>query len=132
MGHEGAEKDLGPAATALMKKEGTALRFVASVPDTKVLILAGKPLNEPIAAQVCAESMCEGCVRERACTPHSYQAMHAMTMMQAKCGRGGAVSCAGSFCDEHIRRDQASQHGLPERQDGPLKCKCLHVQSKRS
>ena len=103
MGNEGAEKDLGPAATALMKKEGTTLRFVASAPDTKVLILAGKPLDEPIAAQVCAEC-----------------ALDALTMMQAKCAGGGAVSCAGSLCHEHIPRDQASQHGLPERQVGPL------------
>ena len=52
MGEEGGEKDLGPAATALMKQEGTTLRIVAAAPDTKVLILAGQPLNEPIAAQV--------------------------------------------------------------------------------
>ena len=35
-----------------MKQEGTTLRIVAAAPDTKVLILAGQPLNEPIAAQV--------------------------------------------------------------------------------
>lgn len=61
VGDEGAEKDLGPAATALMKKEGTTLRIVAAAPDTKVLILAGQPLNEPIAAQVCM-CVCQGLV----------------------------------------------------------------------
>jgi redox-sensitive bicupin YhaK (pirin superfamily) len=34
-----------------MKREGTTIRLFATSPDTKVLILAGAPLNEPIAAQ---------------------------------------------------------------------------------
>lgn len=51
VGAQGAEKALGPAATALMKREGTILRIKATEPDTKVLILSGQPLDEPIAAQ---------------------------------------------------------------------------------
>ena len=42
---------LGPAATALMKREGTTLRVMATAPDTKLLILAGEPIDEPIAAR---------------------------------------------------------------------------------
>jgi len=51
VGAEGQEKALGPAATALMKREGTTLRLSATEDNTKVLILSGKPLEEPIAAQ---------------------------------------------------------------------------------
>eukprot|EP00406_Dinophysis_acuminata_P047004 CAMPEP_0179308292 /NCGR_PEP_ID=MMETSP0797-20121207/51072_1 /TAXON_ID=47934 /ORGANISM="Dinophysis acuminata, Strain DAEP01" /LENGTH=336 /DNA_ID=CAMNT_0021017983 /DNA_START=27 /DNA_END=1038 /DNA_ORIENTATION=+ len=51
VGEAGAEKELGPAATALMHRRGTTLRILAVDPDTKVLVLSGKPLNEPIAAQ---------------------------------------------------------------------------------
>jgi redox-sensitive bicupin YhaK (pirin superfamily) len=51
VGEAGSEKVLGPAATALMKREGTTIRLFATSPDTKVFILAGAPLNEPITAQ---------------------------------------------------------------------------------
>jgi redox-sensitive bicupin YhaK (pirin superfamily) len=51
VGAQGQENDLGPAATALMKREGTTLRVMATAPDTKLLILAGEPIDEPIAAR---------------------------------------------------------------------------------
>ena len=51
VGDAGVETELGPASAALMSQEGTMLRLVASEPNTRLLILAGQPLNEPIAAQ---------------------------------------------------------------------------------
>ena len=41
----------GPQDVAIMKPEGHRVVIVAKEPNTKVLLLAGKPLNEPISAQ---------------------------------------------------------------------------------
>ena len=50
VGEEGKERVLGPQATALMGREGS-LRLVGSEKNSQVLLLAGEPTNEPIAAQ---------------------------------------------------------------------------------
>jgi quercetin 2,3-dioxygenase len=44
-------KSLNLADVAIMSLDGTKVSLRATDPDTKVLILSGEPLNEPIAAQ---------------------------------------------------------------------------------
>jgi len=51
VGGAGEERLVAPQGVALMERDGTTLRLVAAAPNTKLMILGGKPLNEPIAAQ---------------------------------------------------------------------------------
>ena len=51
VGPEGEERRVGPQSVALMERDGEALRLVARAPDTRVLLLGGEPLDEPIAAR---------------------------------------------------------------------------------
>jgi len=51
VGPAGAEQELGPQAVALLDRSGDGLRFVSAAPGTKLLLLGGAPINEPIAAR---------------------------------------------------------------------------------
>ena len=50
VGAQGAERELGLNAAALLG-DGDAVRFEARAPDTSMLVLAGAPLGEPVAAR---------------------------------------------------------------------------------
>ena len=47
----GAEKKLGPQDVAVLDRSGDSVRIVAGEKGTKLLVLAGEPINEPIAAR---------------------------------------------------------------------------------
>lgn len=51
IGPDGDESTVGAQGVALMHTAGSKLRMVAGAPDTKLLLLGGQPLDEPIAAQ---------------------------------------------------------------------------------
>ena len=51
IGVEGSEQRIGPQGVALMEREGQSMRVTATKPNTKLLLLGGEPLNEPIAAR---------------------------------------------------------------------------------
>jgi len=51
VGVAGKEEFVAPQGVALMDRAGTTLRLVAAQASTKVMILAGQPLDEPIANQ---------------------------------------------------------------------------------
>jgi len=48
---EAEQQQVGAQGVALLQREGTAIRLQAEQPDTQVIVLGGKPLDEPIAAQ---------------------------------------------------------------------------------
>jgi redox-sensitive bicupin YhaK (pirin superfamily) len=51
IGAPGDERAVGPQGVALMQRAGTTLRLSAAAPDTRLLLLGGAPLDEPIAAR---------------------------------------------------------------------------------
>jgi len=51
VGADGAEKKLGPQDVAVLDRSGDSVRIVAGEKGTKLLVLAGEPINEPIAAR---------------------------------------------------------------------------------
>jgi len=57
VGEGGNTAELGPQSVAILetvgkiKGDGHVLRLIATQPNTKLLILAGEPLDEPIAAR---------------------------------------------------------------------------------
>ena len=51
LGGAADEQTVGPQGVALLTREGTAIRLTAKQPETQVLLLGGKPLDEPIATE---------------------------------------------------------------------------------
>lgn len=51
IGGKGHERHVGPQALAMMNQGGTLLRLSAKEAGTEVLVLAGAPIDEPIAAR---------------------------------------------------------------------------------
>lgn len=51
VGKDSANRNVGPQAVALTQKNGDVLRIQSVEKDTSVLVMAGLPINEPIAAR---------------------------------------------------------------------------------
>ncbi|KAL7465885.1 hypothetical protein ACHAXS_006192 [Conticribra weissflogii] len=51
IGKDGTEKTVGPQGVALTERNGSAVRLRSSSSDTSLLVMAGLPLEEPIAAR---------------------------------------------------------------------------------
>lgn len=47
----GRAETIGPQGVAVLEQAGRTVRIEAAAPDTQLLLLAGQPLNEPIAAR---------------------------------------------------------------------------------
>jgi redox-sensitive bicupin YhaK (pirin superfamily) len=51
VGAPGDEREIVPQGVAILRREGTTVRLVAREPGTKLLVLGGEPIDEPIAAR---------------------------------------------------------------------------------
>jgi redox-sensitive bicupin YhaK (pirin superfamily) len=51
VGASGVERDVEAQGVALMERAGTTLRLAAKEADTRLLLLGGEPIDEPIAAR---------------------------------------------------------------------------------
>jgi len=51
IGGEGKEKEIKAQGVALMQQEGSVLRLVPKEDNTKIMVLGGEPIDEPIAAR---------------------------------------------------------------------------------
>eukprot|EP00966_Prymnesium_polylepis_P224509 5192786-Prymnesium_polylepis.1 len=115
-----AGQRMGAAQLATFEETGGPIRLTATEADTAVLLLAGEPIHEPIAAreQHAPRTAPDGQRWDALSPPRLEPTPFPKTRsvaVQTLCARGRRA-----ICDELAGGDHAGKPRLPQRQDGAL------------